>query len=87
MTEVEALQNLKAFYDKIFEYLPANEATENESETTQQENQTEQPKTKPDPPPKTQKPQQIKYQPKPAGAKIRPGFEGPRVIRTKRQQK
>ena len=81
---MESIRNLKDFYDRVLEYVPLNEASENEAETRprdqqpQQRNQIERQKS--------QTVQQLKIQTKPSGSKIRPGFEGPRVVRTKRQK-
>ena len=101
----EELAELKESFDRIFEYLPANEATDVEQqqkEIAQQEipksnmnqSQQQQPQSQKQNQQKekfhAQKPWQTitsKHRSKPADAKIRPGFEGPKIIRTKRQTK
>ena len=90
------LGELNKFYDKIFEYLPANESkdTDLDAKDSQQSQTDHQNSNQPNPkskqhkdqnePQKPMKPPIMKKQFKDKGSKKRPGFEGQRVIRTKR---
>lgn len=81
----------KEYYEKIFFYLPANEASEleskekfkkkaNEKKVTDEEIEVkDEEKTKPIP--------QMKYKPKPKNnLHVRPGFEGTKIIKKKRNE-
>ena len=83
MVEVSKLEEYKAFYQNILKFLPPNEGVEK----PEVQSQPAKPKPKPTfnilPPPKAHS-NQNKTKPKPKN--VRPGFEGTKVIRKKRNQ-
>lgn len=83
----------KDFFEKILLYLPANEANEHEAKEKPKRASEEKNRTDDNEPPtdaaraKPQPQPQLKFKPKPkAAVPVRPGFEGTKVIKKKRNQ-
>jgi hypothetical protein len=82
MTMSHTLEEHKAFYDELVSYLPQNELTEQEPEPVTPADTAP---TRPNPPPRFPVPNQGRPpSPKMPHNKIRPGFEGARIVRKKR---
>ena len=76
----------KAFYDNLLSYLPQNESVEVVKEKPK-ESKSEEQKEPAKPPVEPVKEHTGKLRPKPESNKIRPGFEGTKVVRKKRNNK
>ena len=76
----------KAFYDNLLSYLPQNESVEVVKEKPK-ESKSEEQKEPAKPPVEAVKEHAGTLRPKPESNKIRPGFEGTKVVRKKRNAK
>lgn len=81
---IHDLEELRDYYQRFMDYLPPNEGVE-EAEKPKIESQPHPQKPQNQTQPKPHPPS--KFRPKPKTVTVRPGFEGPKVVRKKRENK